>query len=250
MLTQNVLRNRTAEVTESERAILEKAISHTRSYAAGQTVVRQDATVGASTLLVEGLMTRHVDASDGRRHLVSIHVPGDFVDLHAYALRQLDHAVGALTDCVVAVFPHEALRRIEKQHPRLTRRLWFSTLLDAATHRQWVVRLANLNALQRVANFLCEMNARLLAIGRSDGMRFELAMTQADIGDVCGLTNVHVNRVVRQLRERELCSIRSAQVQILDPQGLARAGQFRPDYLYLNQPTASRAVGSGAPATP
>ena len=72
-------------------------------------------------------------------------------------------------------------------------------------------------------------------------------MTQADIGDVCGLTNVHVNRVVRQLRERELCSIRSAQVHILDPQGLAHAGQFKPDYLYLNPPTASRAVGSGAP---
>lgn len=243
MHTQNVLRNRAVGLSDGERSILESAITTTRTYRAGQTVVRQEIPVDISTLLVMGLMTRRVDARDGRRHLVGIHVAGDFVDLHAYALRRLDHDVGALTDITVAVFSHAVLHQIQADHPRLTHRLWFLTMLDAAIHRQSVVRLTGLSALQRVAHFICEMQARLSAIGQSDGSRFALAMTQSDIGEVCGLTNVHVSRMMRQLRERGLCSMSASQVRIFDLAGLAAVGLFRPDYLYLNTRAAMRAVG-------
>lgn len=87
MLTRHLLRNRLTELSDDERALLEGAVSQTRQYAAGQVVVRQGTPIDVSTLLVEGMMTRHVDAPDGRRHLVAVHVPGDFVDLHAYALK-------------------------------------------------------------------------------------------------------------------------------------------------------------------
>ena len=243
MLTDNLLRRREADFSPEERQVLEGAIAQTQTFAAGHIVVRQGVTVNISTLLVKGLMTRYVDARDGRRHLVAVHVPGDFVDLHAYALKKLDHDVGALTDITVAIFPHASLERIQSQHPQLTRRLWFLTLLDAAMHRQWMYRLASLTAYERVAHFLCEMNARLMAIDASDGRSFALPMTQADIGEVCGLTNVHVNRVLRQLREAGLCSVRSSQVQIQDLKALALAGQFEPDYLYLNRQIAARAAG-------
>lgn len=248
MLTDNVLRNRAETLSEPERALLESAISETRTYASGQVVVRQGVPVNISTLLVKGLMTRHVDAPDGRRHLVALHVPGDFVDLHAYALKRLDHDVAALTDITVAVFPHESLEKIQVSDARLTRRLWFLTLLDAAMHRQWIYRLASLNALQRVAHFLCETNARLLALGASDGGAFELPMTQADIGEVCSLTNVHVNRVMRELREANLCSVRASRVEVLDLKGLVSTALFDPQYLYLNRQTAARALAQqGAP---
>lgn len=243
MLTDNVLRNRTAGLSREEHAILEGAISRIEQVRAGQLVVRQGKPVSTSTLLVEGFMTRHVDTKDGRRHLVAVHVPGDFVDLHAYALKVLDHDVGALTDITVAVFPHAELERIQQEHAHMARRLWFLTLLDAAMHRHWIYRLASLSALQRVAHLLCEMNARLLAIGASDGSTFSLAMTQGDMGEVCGLTNVHVSRVLRQLREQELCTVRSSQVQIHDLNGLVSAGLFEPEYLYLNRQTAMRATG-------
>lgn len=246
MHTSNVLRNRTAELSDAERHVLEAAVSETRTIAAGEIVVRQGTPVGVSTLLVQGLMTRHVDAKDGRRHLVAVHVPGDFVDLHAYALKTLDHDVGALTEVRLAIFTHAALERIQEADPRLTRRLWFMTLLDAAMHRHWIYRLASLNALQRVGHFLCEMNARLLAVDASDGSSFSLPMTQADIGEVCGLTNVHVSRVLRELREMKLCTLRSSQVVIHDLAGLAAAAMFDPAYLYLNGRTAQRAAGLGA----
>ncbi|RYF67113.1 MAG: Crp/Fnr family transcriptional regulator [Comamonadaceae bacterium] len=249
MLTQNLLRNRADELTPQERDLVEGAISQTHHYAAGEIVVRQGVPIHISTLLVEGFMTRHVDAPDGRRHLVAVHVPGDFVDLHAYPLKKLDHDVGALTDVSVAIVTHEALERIQLADVRLTRRLWFLTLIDAAMHRQWIFRLASLSATQRVAHFLCEMNARLMAIDGSDGNAFALPMTQADIGEVCALTNVHVNRVLRELRELGLCQIRSSRVQIMNLEGLAAKALFDPEYLYLNPRIAMRAAGlPGAPA--
>lgn len=248
MLTYNLLRNRSDELTTEERDLVEGAISHTQNFSAGDVVVRQGVPINISTLLVEGFMTRHVDAPDGRRHLVAVHVPGDFVDLHAYPLKKLDHDVGALTDVSVAIVTHEALERIQQADIRLTRRLWFLTLIDAAMHRQWIFRLASLNASQRVAHFLCEMNARLLAIDRSDGSGFTLPMTQADIGEVCALTNVHVNRVLRELRELGLCQVRSSRVQITNLEGLAAKALFDPQYLYLNPRIALRATGlHGAP---
>jgi CRP-like cAMP-binding protein len=248
MLTENVLRHRSEALSDQERSILEGAISTTQTYAAGQVVVRQGLPVDISTLLVKGLMTRHVDAADGRRHLVALHVPGDFVDLHAYALKKLDHDVAALTDITVAVFPHASLEKIQASDHRLTRRLWFLTLLDAAMHRQWIYRLASLNAVQRVAHFLCETNARLMAIGASDGRSFNVPMTQNDIGEVCSLTNVHVNRVLRELREASLCSVRASQVDIMNLEGLVTKALFDPAYLFLTPQIATRAAAK--PGTP
>lgn len=244
MLTHNLLRNRAAELSPEERLSLEHAVGETQTFAAGQLVVRQGVPVQISTLLVDGFMTRHVDAPDGKRHLVAVHVPGDFVDLHGYALKRLDHDIGTLTEVRVAIFPHQALESLQAHDARLTRRLWFLTLLDAAMHRQWIYRLASLSAMQRVGHFMCEMNARMLAIGASDGESFELPMTQSDIGEVCGLTNVHVNRVLRELREEGLCQMRSSRVQMGDLARLCKRAMFDPAYLYLAPSVAARAVGA------
>ncbi|MGJ7522473.1 Crp/Fnr family transcriptional regulator [Variovorax sp. LT1P1] len=244
MLTQNVLRNNASEISHAERALLESAIERTQTYDPGHVVVRQGVKVDISLLLVDGLMSRHIDAPDGRRHLVGLHVPGDFVDLHAYPLEKLDHDVAALTQVRVAVFPHASLEAIQASDNRLTRRLWFLTLLDAAQHRQWIYRLASLNASQRVAHFLCEMNARLLAIAASEGDAFTLPMTQTDIGEACGLTNVHVSRVLRQLRDSNMCSVRGSRVDIIDLKALVAHAFFDPAFLFLNDRTAARAIGA------
>jgi CRP-like cAMP-binding protein len=242
MLTSAVLLNRSAELSEAERMRLEAAISSVQTFKAGQIAVRQDTDINVSLLLVEGFMTRHVDARDGKRHLVAVHVSGDFVDLHAFPLKRLDHDVGALTDVTVGVFTHQALEKMLHEDVNLARRLWFITMLDAAQHRQWIYRLSSLSALQRVAHFLCETNARLLAVGRSVQNGFALPMTQSDIGEVCSLTNVHVSRVLRDLREMGLCQFRSSHVQILDLAGLVKAAMFEPGYLYLNAQMSAQAV--------
>jgi len=118
--------------------------------------------------------------------------------------------------------------------PQLTRKLWFATLLDAAIHRAWLFRLGRLDALGRVAHFLCETNVRLVSAGLSDGRRFALGLTQSDLAEICGLTNVHVNRVMRALREERLCTFRSSLVEIIEPDRLAKRGEFDPAYLYID----------------
>src|ERR1700755_765044 len=88
-----------------------------------------------STLLVEGFMSRFIDDKKGKRQLVAVHVPGEFVDLHAYPLKYLDHSVGTLTPVKIATIPHAALDDILEDNKELARKLWFSTLVDAAMHR-------------------------------------------------------------------------------------------------------------------
>lgn len=214
--------------------MLENAISEVRTLDARTTIARAGEPLSNSTLLLEGFMCRYVDDRQGLRQLVAVQVPGDFVDMHAYPLKVLDHDVATLTAVTVAILPHDALDHINATMPELTRKLWFSTLLDAAMHRAWVFRLGRLDAVGRVAHFLSETHLRLKAVNLSDGARFALGITQSDLSEICGITNVHTNRVLRQLREEGLCVFRSSLVDILNVEGLQRRGQFDPDYLYIN----------------
>ncbi|MDG5487823.1 Crp/Fnr family transcriptional regulator [Sphingomonas sp. BGYR3] len=240
MVFERFLTNRREfELTAEEMRLLDGAVSTRRIVDARTTMIKAGERVTSSTMLVRGFMSRYIDDPAGLRQLVAVHVSGEFVDLHAYPMRELDHSVGTLTQCEVAIIPHDALKRVLDGHESLSRKLWFSTLLDAALHRAWLFRVGRLDALGRVAHLFCEMNARLESAGLSDGNAFELPLTQADIAEICGLTAVHVNRVLRQLREGGLCQFRSGSVTLINPAALARRGHFDPHYLYLKtMPTA------------
>jgi CRP-like cAMP-binding protein len=235
MFTERFLRHkRGAKLSTAERARLEAGISEVRTYKPRRLVARAGEPLHESTLLIDGFMCRYLDDRAGLRQLVAIHVPGDFLDLHAYPLTTLDHDVSTITGATAAIIPHSELDIIADTMPALTRKLWFSTLLDAAIHRAWLFRLGRLDAIARVAHFLCETNARLVSAGLSDGRRFALGLTQSDLAEVCGLTTVHVNRVMRQLREEGLCVFRASLVDILDLERLTVLGQFNPAYLYID----------------
>jgi CRP-like cAMP-binding protein len=122
-----------------------------------------------------------------------------------------------------------------RERPELAKLVWFSTLLDAAMHREWIFRLGRLNAMARVGHFFCEIEAKLRAVGLSDGASFELAMTQNDLGEACGITPVHMNRMLRMSKEGGLLQMRAGQVQLLDRPGLARLSEFDPSYLFIDE---------------
>lgn len=235
MFTERFLRHRGAKLDSDERADLEASVVEVVTYPARQIVVHAHTELNHSTLLIEGIMCRYRDDRRGMRQLVAVHVPGDFVDLHGYPLKSLDHDVATLTPVTVATFPHDALDTLLEHRPALTRKLWYATLLDAAIHRAWLFRLGRLDAGGRIAHFLCETNVRLQAVGLSDGRRFALDITQNDLSEICGLTSVHINRVMRSLREEKIVSFRSSLVEILDPVRLQRHAQFDPYYLYLDK---------------
>jgi CRP-like cAMP-binding protein len=205
-----------------------------RCYPARTLVTRQGAPVSESLMLTRGLMGRHVPARDRTaRQMVAIEVPGDFVDLHGFPTGRLDHDVTAITDVEVAVFPHAGLHEIVRDAPALTLALWGLTVVDGAIHRHWSFRIGALRALSSIANFLCEMGLRLRLAGEGAEDRFPLPLTQADIGEACGLTSVHVSRMLRDLREAGLCTVEAGIVTVHDAEGLRDLARFDPHFLHL-----------------
>ncbi len=225
---------RREELSAEELRAVEDLISEVRTVPARHNMIVAGEPVDFSTLLLEGTMCRYMDDRQGMRQLVALQVPGDFVDLHAFPLKYLDHDVATITECQVAIVPHSALERIMEKFPHLARMLWFSTLLDAAMHREWIFRLGRLDAAGRIAHFFAEINVRLHLVGRSDGNSFTLPITQNDLAEALGMTTVHVNRVLRDLREQGVLTFRGGLVKIDDVERLHRIAEFESRYLFTD----------------
>ncbi len=222
-------------ISPEEEAVIRASLGEMRIVPAGTTCIRAGDRLHSSTLLLDGFMCRYKDLPGGERQITELHTAGDFLDLHSFSLKQLDHNILALTNATVVLVPHARLTEITERHPHLARVYWFLTVLDAAIHREWVLSLGRRSAIERIAHLMCELRIRLGLIGRADDRGFDLPLTQADLSDCTGLTPVHVNRTLRELRERGLMEFRSKHVTILDMAGLKALAEFDDSYLYLRR---------------
>ena len=222
-------------VGEEEEQILRASVAELQYFPAGRTIVRSGTTLSASTLLVDGIVCRYKDLSDGQRQIMELHIAGDFVDLHGFLLKRLDHNVGAMSPVTIASVPHDALREITETHPHLGRMLWFSTLLDASIHREKILSIGRRSALARIAHMFCELLVRLRIVGLASESGYALPLTQADLADATGLTSVHVNRMLKKLRDDNLLTFRGGTVTIGDWERLQRVAEFDPTYLHLER---------------
>jgi CRP-like cAMP-binding protein len=223
------------DVSAEEESILRGVVSETKDVAADVTVVRADVDLTTSNILLEGLMCRYKDLYNGERQITELHVPGDFVDLHSFPLKRLDHNVMSLVPCKIALVPHERLQAITETHPHLTRLLWFMTTLDAAIHREWELSLGRRTSLARIAHVLCELHARFQVVGMTQGDSYKLPLTQFDLAECLGLTAIHVNRTLRELRMSRLVTFRNKTVVIENFVELARTAEYDPNYLYIEK---------------
>ncbi|MGZ9812301.1 Crp/Fnr family transcriptional regulator [Pseudoroseicyclus sp. H15] len=232
MLQDTLDRGMLGLLDQSIRERLRGLCTETRNVGARQLMSPAGKPLNASLLLLDGLMGRYVSDRQGRRQMVAIQVAYDFVDLHALPLGHLDHDVESLTDVRIAVFDHDVLREALRGDFEMTMALWRLTLIDAAIHRHWGFRLGRLRALAGMANFLAEMDYRMRRAGSSQDTEFSLPLTQPDLSDACGMSPVHANRVLRELREAGICTLRDGRLAITDREGLYRTGEFKSDYLY------------------
>jgi len=218
-------------MSAEEKDIVESLIEETESLRGATTLLDRGQLAERSTLLIEGYMLR-TKVEDGRRYIVGMHVPGDFADLHAFALKRLDHTVVTIGDARVGYVSHKRLEQLMERHPHLTRLLWFSTLLDAAIHRQWILKLEELPAPRRVAHIFSELWHRLdlVGLGRRDGLRTPLI--QADLADMCGTTAIHMNRALGVLRKGGIAEFRRGTLYVKERAALEAFAGFDPDYLY------------------
>jgi len=220
-------------VSADERQALIDAAGPVLEVRAGADVVREGERPERSQLVISGFTTRYRVLSDGQRQITAIHVPGDFVDLHSFVLKEMDHSVGALSDCRIITFPHPALTAITERFPHLTRLLWLMTLLDSAIHREWIVAMGRRSAPGQLAHLVCELYVRLGVVGLVENDSFKLPLTQMELADALGISAVHVNRVLQELRGESLLTWQNQVIRILDWPRLQERAEFDPRYLHL-----------------
>ncbi len=218
-----------------ERAALEHVLESPRTAPAGTHLLRQGDRPEKSTLLLSGFAARYVILADGGRQYTQISLPGDFVDLHSFLMKQMDHGVVTLTDCVVASADPGALRALTDRHPHLARLLWLETVIDGGIHRQWITALGRRDALGRLALIICETFKRLEHAGQAENLTFALPITQVDLADVIGLSPVHVNRTLMALRAMRALEWKGDRCTILDWERLSALAEFDPTYLRLHR---------------
>lgn len=218
-------------LTEDEKALIESLIETEHDLGDDEVIARRGAECSTSTILIEGFAIRAIERR-GQRHIVSLQVPGDFIDLHGFALKRLDHCIRTLGPARVGRVSHTRLREVIVGHPHLGRVFWFSTLLDAAIHREWICKLEDLSAAQRVAHVFCETGRRLEMVGLDGHDGFDLPLTQAQLASMCGITAVHMSRALGKLRNETGAVFRHGRLVCPDLGALAAFCDFDASYLY------------------
>jgi len=221
------------DVSGHEADVLRALITRIVDFPVGHVIVEAGRPLTECCLLIDGFVGRYKDLSDGGRQITEVHVAGDFVDLHGFLLKRLDHNIGALTAVRMAIIPHSAIVEITEQEPHLARMLWLSTLVDASIQRERILTLGRRSAVARVAHLFCEVQTRLELIGLADGWGYAFPVVQADLADASGLTPVHVNRMLRELRERGLMTFKGGIVEVEDRAGLEQLAEFDRNYLTI-----------------
>ncbi|MBI1181429.1 MAG: helix-turn-helix domain-containing protein [Alphaproteobacteria bacterium] len=220
-------------LSADEEEVLQNAFSRVEDFARDRDIVREGTKPTQCSLLLDGFVFRYKVLPDGKRQILSFQVPGDVFDTQTYLLDTMDHTVAALTPCRIAILRHDVMREITERFPRITRALWKETLVEAAILREWLTSAGRRSAFQRIAHLICEVFVRQRAVGRTRGLEMDWPITQVEIGDALGLTHVHINRTLQELRRDGLIRLGGGTLEVLDWRGLMKGGQFDPSYLQL-----------------
>lgn len=221
----------------SEKA--SEAIAHmpmrTAAFKARATIVHQGQPGGQVCVILDGFAAMNKVLSNGERQITAFHLRGDVPDLHGLHLEILDSGIQALSDCRVGFIQHAVVRDLCDQFPVVASALWKMTLIDAAVYREWIATLGQRDAYARLAHLFCEIMLRLKVIGESDGVTCAFPVTQIDLADAAGISPVHVNRIIQEMRNRNLIDLDRKTLRIVNWRALCEAGDFNSLYLHLGE---------------
>jgi CRP-like cAMP-binding protein len=222
-----------APLVPEERAAILRLPLRLRAVPADQDILREGDVPSECCLIVEGFACLYNVTAQGKRQILSFHITGDIPDLQSLHLDVMDHSLGTLVPSRLAFIQHDDLRSLMRNHPRLGDLFWRDTLIDSAVFRQWMIGLGRRSAHGRIAHLLCELLVRLRAVELVEDHAVNLPLTQAELGDALGLSTVHVNRVLQDLRSEGLITLHGGSLKVLDWEQLQQRGEFDPTYLHL-----------------
>lgn len=223
-------------LSEADRSTLHRATdTRRRRFRAREDIIREGDNPEVIHVMLAGWACRYKHLEDGRRQIVAFFLPGDLCDLNVFILREMDHSIGTLTDVATAEIGRDSFDALIDGHPRITQALWWESLVTIAIQREWTVNLGQRDALERVAHLLCELYFRLKSAGLAGNGSCAFPVTQSDLADASGLSVVHVNRTLQELRQAGLIRLADRKLTILDLDRLKRTAFFDSNYLHLER---------------
>jgi CRP-like cAMP-binding protein len=226
-------------LSEEERAVLRRISANGHVIGPRVDLIREGDAPDGVILIMEGIACRQKHRANGARQITAYLVPGDACDLDVALLTQMDHTITTLSACRVVRIPIDVVKRIMDEHPAIARSLRMGTLVDEATLREWLVNVGCRSAIERIAHLFCELLVRLQVVGFASENSYEFPVTQLDLADTVGLSNVHVNRSLQELRRQGVIELKGRTLKILDRQRLKSIAEFNSKYLHLGTRAAA-----------
>jgi CRP-like cAMP-binding protein len=224
-----------APLSTADRDVLIKAVANTRSVPAQTDLVREGDPPKYVHVVLEGFACRYKIVEGGRRQIVTFLVPGDVCDAHIFILDRMDHSIATLSDTKVAVISRDVVETVFEHHPAIMKALLWSSLVNESIAREWLANMGRRSPDKRIGHLLCEMLTRLKIAGLASHDRFAFPVTQADLGDTVGLSTVHVNRTLQELKEKKLIASKRWLFEVLDLERLEEFSDFDPSYLHCSR---------------
>ncbi len=221
-----------ADLSDTDIAAIEAASARPRRYAARQDLIREGDETGPMFVVLEGWICRYKILPSGTRQIMAFMMPGDACDLHIKLLAQMDHGIQAVTPATVATVSRADMQTIMLEHPNIARAMYTAQLVDEGIMRAWIVSMGRRSAIERVAHLTCELYLRARTIGLTQGGEFALPLSQLVLADALGMTPVHINRVLKELRLAGAMALSRGSVTIMDSVKLVQIAGFDENYLH------------------
>jgi CRP-like cAMP-binding protein len=227
-----------ATLSDAERHAVQNLPVRVQALQARQDIVRDGDMASQCCLILEGWACRYKILGEGKRQIFSFHIAGDIPDLQSLHIPLMDHSLATMTQATVAFIPHAAMHSLTLRFPSIAAVLWRDTLVDAAIFREWMACMGRRSAYDHLAHLFCELYLKQEAVGLAGEHRCPLPITQGDLADASGISNVHVNRVLKEMRSNGLITLHGNTLVIQAWDKLIRAAEFDETYLHLRKRSA------------
>ena len=230
-----------APLTPDEKAALTAATAAPTAYSAKHDLIREGDRPGPVFVVLEGWVCRYKILPNGSRQVLAYLMPGDSCDLHIGLLAEMDHSIQTITPASVAMVERVQMDELFDRHPGIAKAMYLGQLIDEGTMRAWITSMGRRTSIERVAHLMCELYLRARNIGLTLEPRFSLPLSQAMLADSLGMTPVHLNRVMKELRATGAMTLQRGSLVIEDPDRLINIAGFDENYLHRRLRTSDAA---------
>ncbi len=219
-------------LSADDKQILKELARDVTWFRSNQDAINEGITPRYVSAVLEGWACCYKQLNDGRRHIIAYSIPGDFCNTSIIFSNDINYSVRAMTPVRIARIDRQGIRCAMERSPVIAHAFWLDILATAAIQREWTANIGLRTARERIAHLICEIVIRMQAVGLTDQDSYTLPLTQEDLGETVGLSTVHVNRTLQDLRASGLIEWKRRHLNILNFQNLSEVAHFDDSYLY------------------